>query len=127
RPLFGWATYGVVTLLFAYTHYCALFSLAAQAVFLAGYLVRTRGGRLALFGRALFAYGVVAAGWLPWLPVFLGQRAQAGAAPGSAWSWGGFCAAFYQMFLYPESAAEFPHDVTLGAVAISALALVALL
>src|SRR5262245_15993436 len=34
-----WLLYGFTTLLFAYTHYYALFSIAAQALFLAGFLL----------------------------------------------------------------------------------------
>jgi uncharacterized membrane protein len=74
--------YGVLLLLFAYTHYYALFSLAAQAVFLAGFLlVRARGKLPALlrepaFHNALVAAAIVILGLLPWLPSFLAQRDQ---------------------------------------------------
>src|SRR5262245_15698192 len=59
-----WFWYGFLTLLFVYAHYYALFSVAAQAVFILGYLlVRARGNPVAvlrgpLCGRAALAAGV---------------------------------------------------------------------
>lgn len=80
RSLGSWALYGVVTLCFAYTHYYALFSIAAQAVFLIGCVVvsitrhehakrrrllrwyaarrRRRGGRLSPLAAGLSRTGV---------------------------------------------------------------------
>ena len=74
--------YGVLLLAFVYTHYYALFTLAAQAIFLAGFLlVRARGKLGAVlrdpcFHHSLLAAAIVVLGWLPWLPEFLAQRAQ---------------------------------------------------
>lgn len=81
-----WAAHGGVALLFAYTHYYALFGLAAEAVSVAGWLLARAGWRPAAVARlpelrhALLAGGVVAVGWLPWVPTFLAQRAQVQAA-----------------------------------------------
>lgn len=106
-----WAAYGFVTLLFAYTHYYALFSIAAQLLFLLGYGLAARrpaagagGGRARLGGGAV-ALSVVALGWLPWLPVFLRQRGQLLA---DFWlkpeSWGSqVLDACYRMFLYADT------------------------
>ena len=78
----AWVGYGALALLFAYTHYYALFSLVAQAVFVAGSLVFEARGRpvrvvtAPRFWHALLALAVVAVGWLPWVPSFLAQRQQ---------------------------------------------------
>ena len=109
-----WLLYAVVTLLFAYTHYFALFSIAGQVLFTVGYLVATRRRHAPLashaeetdphvisaspphavapavptrphaereeyFRRLRFAavaYAILAAGWAPWVPVFLKQAQQ---------------------------------------------------
>ena len=77
-----WIAYGATVLLFAYTHYYALFTIFAQFLFLTTSLLlqhrsslrmlvsdsRTRG--------ALVSLVVVAVGWLPWLPTFVAQRQQ---------------------------------------------------
>jgi hypothetical protein len=104
----AWAAYGVVTLLFAYTHYYALFSVAAQAAYLAGWLLAAAGWRPGAALRdprlryALLAGAIVAAGWLPWLPTFLKQRAQVQAAfwatPVGVWTVPELC---YEMFADP--------------------------
>ncbi len=104
-----WVAYGVVTLLFAYTHYYALFSVAAQAAYLAGWLLADAGWRPGAALRdprlryTLLAGAVVAVGWLPWLPTFLKQRAQVQAAfwapPVGVWTLPEFC---YQMFVDPQ-------------------------
>jgi uncharacterized membrane protein len=81
-----WLLYAALALLFAYTHYYALFTLAAQGLFLAGcLLVRERGRPRAvlhspLLWHGLLAASLVAVGWLPWLPYFLAQREQVRAA-----------------------------------------------
>lgn len=78
----AWVGYGVLALLFAYTHYYALFSLLAQAIYVAGSIflaARWRPGRAVAsraFWHALLAAAIVAVGWLPWLPVFIAQRRQ---------------------------------------------------
>lgn len=77
-----WLLYGLFALLLAYTHYYGLFTLGAQAVFIATmFLVRAdwslpRLLREPALRHALLAAGLVILGCLPWLPVFLQQRAQ---------------------------------------------------
>lgn len=103
-----WLLYGVVALLFIYTHYYALFSLAAQAVFVLGYLfVRARGNVSTLLHDATFWHAVIAAdmvviGWFPWFPSFLRQRSQVQAAywtlPPARWDLPNAC---WQMFVDP--------------------------
>jgi hypothetical protein len=77
-----WVLYGLLALLFAYTHPYALFSLASQGAFVAGWLLVQADWNLIAVARAPgFRRGVltavfVGAAWLPWLPAFLNQRAQ---------------------------------------------------
>src|SRR2546426_6221006 len=106
-----WVLYGLFTLLFAYTHYYALFSIAAQAVFiLACLMVRARGNiiqilRQTTFWHALVAADILAVGWLPWLPFFLKMRSQ---VQGDFWTqppiWWDVPQLCYQMFIEPENA-----------------------
>lgn len=91
-----WAAHGGAALLFAYTHYYALFGLAAEAVYVAGWLLARAGWRPAVAVRlpelrhAALAGGIVAVGWAPWVPTFLAQRAQVQAAfwaePADGWT-----------------------------------------
>ncbi len=106
-----WALYGVVALLFAYTHYYALFTLTAQALFAAGYLlIEARGRPRAVwnsrFWNALGAACIVVVGWLPWLPAFLAQYEQVLEAywslPVRAWDLAEGCG---RLFLAPENGA----------------------
>jgi hypothetical protein len=83
QPRVGpWLSYAVVTLAFAFTHYYALFQIAAQATFLARYFLVMHKGRLAGLCNdrnvcfAVLAGGLIGLGWLPWLPSFLAQRQQ---------------------------------------------------
>jgi hypothetical protein len=75
-----WMLYMLVALAFAYTHYCALFTLFAQALFALAYLLYgVREDVTAVLKEPNFrwftlAYVGVAAGWAPWLPIFLAQR-----------------------------------------------------
>ncbi|MBI1917915.1 MAG: glycosyltransferase family 39 protein [Planctomycetes bacterium] len=104
-----WLLYGLLALLLAYTHYYGLFTVAAQAVFLAGLLLVREKWQIAAvlrsptFRHALLAGSVVVVGWLPWLPVFLKQRAQ---VQGDYWTQpvtGSVLArTCYRMFLQPE-------------------------
>jgi len=77
-----WVVFALLTILFAYTHYFALFSIASQAIFVTGYILAdsrwnvAAALRSARFRMAAMAYGIVAVGWAPWLPVFLRQRQQ---------------------------------------------------
>jgi uncharacterized membrane protein len=82
RPARRWALHSVVTLLLAYTHNFALFSIAGQIVFLLFFfLARRRNSAVAPaadrdFRGALVSYGAVALGWGLWLPVLLRQVQQ---------------------------------------------------
>lgn len=77
-----WLLYGLFALLLACTHYYGLFTLAAQAVFVAVVLlVRARWNMSRVLRDPTLRHAVLSAvlaiaGWLPWLPVFLHQRAQ---------------------------------------------------
>ena len=80
RRWLPWLGYAALALLFAYTHYFALFTLVAQALFAGCYLlVQARGSlgnlvRSPRFHRALVAGALIGVGWLPWVPCFLAQR-----------------------------------------------------
>ena len=80
RSFAAWGASAVATLLLLYTHYFALFTAAAQAVFVGGWILADARGRpwralrRPLLYRAAVAYAMVAAGWAVWLPVFLRQR-----------------------------------------------------
>jgi len=90
-----WLLYAVVALLFAYTHYFALFVIAAHGILVVGYLAvearRAPDSDAAvpqphgdsylkrLFGHpqfrpAVLAGAIICVGWLPWVPIFLDQR-----------------------------------------------------
>jgi mannosyltransferase len=104
-----WLIYGLCALLLAYTHYFALFTLAAQGVFVVAYLlVRADWDPIALLRspalrHALLVALLVTACWLPWLPVFLRQRAQVQEAfwcrSVTAWDGAQLC---YHIFAMPE-------------------------
>jgi hypothetical protein len=104
-----WLLYGFLALLLAYTHYYGLFTLAMQAVFVAfSLLVRAEWNlprvlRDSAFRHALLVALLVLAGWLPWLPVFLQQRAQVRASfwalPTTRWDVAQLC---YNMFTVGE-------------------------
>ncbi len=77
-----WAIHAIVTLLFAYTHHYALFSIAGQVIFLAVYFLGSVDWRPAalvkshVFRGALLSYLVVAMGWGLWLPILVRQAQQ---------------------------------------------------
>jgi hypothetical protein len=77
-----WLLWTALTLAFAYTHTYAVFSLAAQALFLGGWLATRCWGRWreawrdASVRHALAAGVLIAVGYAPWIPVLLYQRAQ---------------------------------------------------
>jgi len=111
RPTRGlpWMMYMLVGLLFAYTHYSALFSLAAQCLFAIVFLMcDVRWNLKSLLKDAKFrwfalAYSGMAAGCSPWLPVFLEQRRRIG----GEWYKGPFspsdvAATCYEMFFHPQ-------------------------
>ncbi len=70
-----WAAYATAAILMIYTHHFALFTLAAQALYAAGWLVRRGDGTLLLrlFPLAVTLIAVWLA-WQPWLLDFLDQR-----------------------------------------------------
>jgi uncharacterized membrane protein len=90
-----WLCYAALSVIFAYTHYFGLFTIAAQGLFVLGYLIvqtMERGkapeaevkdegasflGRLVRhpqFRPALLAAVVLLICWVPWMPIFLDQR-----------------------------------------------------
>ena len=77
-----WIGYGLTGAALAYVHYYAFFSIAAQGLFLMGYLLlatRWRIGELLhwkTFWHALVAGAVMLVAYLPWIPIFLRQNAQ---------------------------------------------------
>jgi mannosyltransferase len=102
-----WAIHAFVTLLLAYTHNYALFSIAGQVIFLAGYFfMRHKGqsvGQLSRdrqLRRAIVSYAAVAIGFGLWLPVLLRQTHQVQqewwAGPLGAW---GLLHRCYEMFI----------------------------
>lgn len=78
----AWLRYAIVTLAFAYTQYYALFSIAAQFLFVVGYTAVRHRWRIAdvvkdlriRHGIMVLAFLVI--GYLPWLPGFLNQTKQ---------------------------------------------------
>ncbi len=77
-----WVLHTIVTLLFAYTHHYALFSITGQVLFLAVYFLGSVDWRPAavvkspVFRGALLSYFVVATGWGLWLPNLVRQARQ---------------------------------------------------
>jgi hypothetical protein len=130
--LWWWALYTGLALLFAYTHYYALFTLAGQGVFFVGYCLTATKGDFRTLARCLglrtglLSFSVLALCWLPWLPVFLTQLARVQAVfwtpPLSAWEPADLC---YRMFVDPL-ADTCPRPESL-AVALACLAAVAAL
>jgi hypothetical protein len=128
-----WLLYGLLALLFLFTHNFALFSVAAQALFLGGYLLAGHGWdlrqavRSPAFRGALLAGAVVALGFLPWAPIFLRQRAQVQAA---FWtpviSAEEVAKACYQMMAEPEGGWPSPQQANWIALDLCVLALIAL-
>jgi len=112
RPARGlpWVLYMLVGLLFAYTHYGALFSLFAQCLFALVFLLsQSRWNPKTLvkdtgFRWFVLAYAGLAAGWSAWLPVFLEQRQRVAGSwhhntPFSLTDVPGMC---YEMFFHRE-------------------------
>jgi hypothetical protein len=82
-----WLAWCLISTSFAYTHYFAFFSLAAQALFVGIYLLWPVGKRLdraKTLIAALLAGSLVALAYVPWVPAFLGQRAE---VQDSFWAW----------------------------------------
>jgi mannosyltransferase len=106
RPTLGRAAaYGLLALAFVYTHYYALFTMLAQAIFCLGWVVRAEPlVRRALLLCGFVATAVVIVGFAPWLPALLRQRAQVQSdfwtRPVSTWD---FPFALYGMLFEPEN------------------------
>lgn len=101
-----WIAYGTITAAFLYTHYYAVFSVAAQVLFLVGYMIGATRGRIGellqwrLSWHVLLSWVVTAILFLPWLPIFFRQTKQVQASfwilPLDRWS---LPDTFYRMFL----------------------------
>ncbi|MCI0683391.1 MAG: glycosyltransferase family 39 protein [Gemmataceae bacterium] len=125
-----WLLYAIAVLLFAYTHYYALFTIAVQWLFLAGWFLTRHRLRIidALKDpaclRAAWAIALVIVGWLPSLPVFLRQRAQVQAnywtQPIDAWQVPMVC---HRMVFEPENATPSRRDAALVAAVCAAILL----
>lgn len=83
KPRWLWAgAYGIAVALFAYIHYFALFSIFAQGLFAAAYLLVATRGRIGevlqwrLTWRLAAAAVIAAACFAPWVPYFLQQNSQ---------------------------------------------------
>ncbi|HEV3258761.1 MAG TPA: hypothetical protein VG013_17960 [Gemmataceae bacterium] len=128
-----WLVYGLITLGFAYGHNYALFTIAAQVLFVLGFLlVRCCWSwrmmvQDKLFWHALTAADVLVVGWLPWLPFFVRMRAQVQGTfwthPLRAWD---LVEACYEMMVAPENA-RLAHDQALVVAGLCGLCLLALL
>ena len=111
---FDWLGYALTATGLLYIHYYALFSIAAQFLFIVGYIVITTRGRIgeilqwSLFWSAAVSYLLIMLLFLPWLPTFIAQNSQVQA---SYWipAIGGWSIpdTFYRMFA-PTSAIP-PH------------------
>ncbi len=79
---FYWLAYAAAASAMIYVHYFAMFSLAAQAVFVLGYLLVHTKGRVGEIlswrqtWQAVVAALLIVILYLPWLPVFLSQNSQ---------------------------------------------------
>lgn len=77
-----WLAYGLFAAAFGYVHYYALFTLAAQALFIAGHILwqtRFRLGEILqwrLPWYALLSAGVALVLWSPWIGTFIRQNQQ---------------------------------------------------
>lgn len=87
RGISAWLTYGVLALAFLYTHYFALFTLFAHAVFLAGLAAVQfwkrpveRRNAWKIVWKGACAGAVVVVGFAPWMPAFLAQQEKARSA-----------------------------------------------
>lgn len=115
-----WLLYGVLALLLASTHYYALFTLAAQAIFVAAVLLQQAEWNLRAilrnrhFRHALLTATLVMLAYSPWVPVFLRQRAQVRATfwthPVTRWDAADLC---YWIFVAPEAFPPAPRSVQL--------------
>ena len=110
-----WVAYVALALPLAYTHYYALFTIAAQLAFAFGFSAacqRFRPSAVARDRRAwltTLAALALALGYLPWLP---GMRNQTRLVREDFWippvTWSGFSTSLCQMFMRSE--ADIPHE-----------------
>jgi mannosyltransferase len=105
-----WLLYGLLAVLLIYTHYFAWLTIAAQGLFVAGYLFMHyfRGSssvwRQPQLPGALLAGMIILAGGLAWLPTFLYQRSHDETTPWvPAVSWISACVNGYHMMIEPEA------------------------
>ena len=128
----AWTLYALAGLLFAYTHYFALFSLFAQFFFAAAIILHAARWKLRAVLRdarlrwLASAGAVMAAGWSPWLSVFLQQRQRVA----DGWNSGTFTlwhvpSICYQMFFHPDVHGSAPLYIATVALACCAALLVA--
>ena len=81
-----WLGYSLTAAALLYIHYYAIFSIAAQIIFIIGYLIIATRGRIgevlqwSLFWYAALSYFLIFLLFLPWLPTFIAQNAQVQAA-----------------------------------------------
>jgi hypothetical protein len=106
-----WLGYVVLTLASVYSHNFALLTVAAQALFVGGWVCERAGGRWWAAGRspalrpACLAFASVGVGFLPWVPIL---RHQISHPEGRSWiapltsEWQVY-KAVYQIFVDPES------------------------
>ncbi len=133
RRLRDWILYGITSLMFAYTHYYSVFSLFAQALYVACLFLLPpgrgpkRGCAAPAAGHLLIASAIVVVGWSPWLPVFLAQRRQVSenywTSPVRSED---IYRGMYRLFLTPENGGVDP-TLAWSATAVAALATLALL
>ena len=129
RRVYDWLFYALSVSALSYVHYYAFFSIAAQAVFIFGFIVVATKGRLGeiiqlrTFWLAVGAFVLIVALFIPWLPTFLAQNSQ---VQESYWipSIGGWSIpdTFYRM-LAPTSL--IPNHVGVGWIALAALPMLA--
>lgn len=106
-----WCAYAGLTILFAYTHYFALFAIVAQGAVVVYVLVHDTPGpgqnhvRWARVWGSAMALSLLVLCWLPWVPVFLRQMSQVRSDfwihPIQRWD---IAHLLYQMFVEPENA-----------------------
>lgn len=82
QKLSWWLGYSASAAALAYTHYFAFFTLAAQAVFVIGYMIWQTKGRLGELFQMRFTWYAIASGmvalllYAPWVPIFIQQNSQ---------------------------------------------------
>ena len=115
HPVRRWIVYAALVIMLSFTHYYALFTIAAQFLFLFVYGAFASAASSAdalprsVVRPALGTGALMAAVWVLWLPAFLSQRAQ---VQDNYWTRPVAVAdvtfACYQMFIHPEDATSEP-------------------